>query len=205
MRQPRGCSQPHGGCRDCGSREPAASCPAQALGPPVGHSSPETVRKTREGCLRCQCQKLPARKVWDKVLGSVDPRSAAGLPFLRVPETLEFGAFRDSAKFFQRFAGILLGKIRSKSQNQTATAFSSFLRLNLLLNLDHKGEVLRKESWLYLPQWFELRWPDSRKSLEGPLTEPPLCESRWGTDSGRLRVRFEERSENPMCPNFSYS
>ena len=36
-------------------------------------------------------------------MGRVDPRFAAGLPFL-VPEILEFVAFRDPGIFFQQFS-----------------------------------------------------------------------------------------------------
>ena len=57
----------------------------------------------------------------DKVLGSVDPRFAAGLPFL-VPEIPEFKAFRDSGRIFQQFSSGTPEQIP-----ETATAFLSFL------------------------------------------------------------------------------
>ena len=67
--------------------------------------------------------------------GNVDPRFPAGLPF-PVPEILEFEALRDPAKFFQQFS-LAFPEFSSGTPEQipeTATAFSSFLKLVLRMS-----------------------------------------------------------------------
>ena len=68
--------------------------------------------------------KTPRTEGWDKILGSGDPRFAAGLPFL-VPELLEFEAFCDSGRFFPVIFG------RAPRGHATARFLEGFLEGSL--------------------------------------------------------------------------
>ena len=67
---------------------------------------------------------------WGQSPGRVDPRFPAGLPFL-VPEIPEFVAFHNSGKCSSYFPGTFpeFSSGTSEQTPETATTFSSFLRL----------------------------------------------------------------------------
>ena len=75
-------------------------------------------------------KKNTPRARWGPGPGGVDTRFPAGLPF-PVPEILEFMAFRDACRFFQRFSRTFpeFSSGTPEQTPETATAFSSFLSI----------------------------------------------------------------------------